>query len=59
MIKQKSMKVPILLLWLQKYEEGVEEGIKKVAINLLKLGLDKEDISKTTGLSLDEINKLA
>lgn len=40
-------------------EEGEQIGIKKVAINLLKLGLDKEDISKTTGLSIDEINKLA
>ena len=39
--------------------EGEQIGVKKVAIELLKLGLDKEDISKTTGLSIDEINKLA
>ena len=51
----------------QKYDEGEQIGlqkgeqigVKKVAINLLKLGLDKQDISKTTGLSIDEINKLA
>ena len=40
------------------YEEGIEKGIEKVAINSLENGLDKETISKITGLSLEEINKL-
>ena len=55
----------------QKYDEGEQIGLEKgekkgrleerieISINLLRAGLDKEVISKTTGLSIDEINKLA
>ena len=43
-------------------EEGREEGMaiagKKVAINLVALGMDDETISKVTGLSQEEIKKL-
>ena len=34
------------------------EGKKETAKNLLQMGLSKEDISKTAGLSLNEINVL-
>ncbi len=43
-------------------EEGREEGMaiagKKVAINLVALGMDDETISKVTGLSQEEVKKL-
>lgn len=39
-------------------EEGMAEGKKETAKNLLQMGLSKEDISKATGLSLNEINVL-
>ncbi len=38
--------------------EGMEEGIRKVAINLLRAGVEVEIISITTGLSIEEIAKL-
>ena len=43
-------------------KEGIEQGIKEgsiaVARNLLSMNMKVEDISKATGLSIDEINKL-
>ena len=43
-------------------KEGIEEGEKNKAIeiarSLINLGLDKEAISKSTGLDLGEIEKL-
>ena len=43
-------------------EEGREEGMaiagRKVAINLVALGMDDETISKVTGLSQEEVKKL-
>ncbi len=43
-------------------EEGRKEGEKNKAIeiakSLIKLGLDKESISKSTGLDLCEVEKL-
>ena len=47
-------------------EEGIKEGIEKgeknkameIAKSLINLGLDKEAISKSTGLDLGEIEKL-
>jgi predicted transposase/invertase (TIGR01784 family) len=46
----------------ESYEDGVENGKKnekkEIAINLLKLGLDIDSISKATNLSIDEINEL-
>jgi len=43
-------------------EEGREEGMaiagRKVAINLVALGMDDDTISKVTGLSQEEIKKL-
>ena len=38
--------------------EGMAEGKKETAKNLLQMGLSKEDISKTAGLSLNAINVL-
>ena len=35
------------------------KGKRAVAINLLKMGLSPEDISKATELSLEEINTLS
>ncbi|MEK4699305.1 hypothetical protein MKX47_06875 [Solibacillus sp. FSL R7-0668] len=39
-------------------EEGFEEGVLKVAKELLPLHLDLETITKATGLSIEEIEKL-
>ena len=38
--------------------EAKEEGISQVAKNLLSMNMPLGDISKATGLSLEEINKL-
>ena len=38
--------------------EGRAEGIKEIALNMLKEGLDIEFISKITGLSNDEIQQI-
>ena len=39
-------------------QEGIENGVKKVALGMLKLNLDMEIIQKSTGLSLEEIERL-
>lgn len=39
-------------------EEGEAKANQKVAVNLLAMGLDSNDISKATGLSIAEIEKL-
>ncbi len=39
-------------------EEGREEGIAKVALNLLQMGQPIEDVSKATGLTLKALEKL-
>ena len=38
--------------------QGMEEGIKQTAINMLKQNLDNSLISSVTGLSTDEVLKL-
>jgi predicted transposase/invertase (TIGR01784 family) len=38
--------------------EGIEKGVKKVAINALKRGLILEEIAAITGLTISEIKKL-
>ena len=42
----------------QGYTSGINDGIKKTAKNLLSMNMPIEDISKATGLSIEEINKL-
>jgi predicted transposase/invertase (TIGR01784 family) len=48
--------------WGRNFEEGErkgrEEGIKKVAINMLLKKLDEKIVSESTGLSVQEIQKL-
>lgn len=39
-------------------QKGMEKGIKATAKNLISMGLDKEAISKATGLSIEEIDEL-
>ena len=39
-------------------KEGIKEGKKEIAENLLKEGVDIKIISSSTGLSIDDINKL-
>ena len=39
-------------------KEGLEEGKQKIALKMLKLGLDKKQIAEITGLSIIEIKKL-
>ena len=38
--------------------EGISQGVKQTAKNLLSMNMTLEDISKATGLSVEEINKL-
>ena len=38
--------------------EGLEEGKKIIAKNLLKDGISIEVVSRNTGLSIEELNKL-
>ena len=40
-------------------EKGVEKGIEQTALNMLKAGISVEIISKTTGLTEDEISLLS
>jgi predicted transposase/invertase (TIGR01784 family) len=40
-------------------KKGIEEGIEKTALNMLKLGSDREFVCKVTGLSAEEVNQLA
>ena len=42
----------------KRYKDGVEEVSKKNAKNAIGLGLDNETISKITGLSVEEIEKI-
>ena len=42
----------------QGYTSGINDGIKQTAKNLLSMNMPIEDISKATGLSIEEINKL-
>ena len=39
-------------------KEGLKEGIKKTAKNMLEMKIDKEIISKVTGLTMDEIENM-
>ena len=38
--------------------KGISQGIKHTAKNLLSMNMKVEDISKATGLSIEEINNL-
>ena len=38
--------------------KGISQGIKQTATNLLSMNMSLEDISKATGLSIEEINNL-
>ena len=42
----------------QGYTSGINDGIKQTAKNLLSMNMKVEDISKATGLSIEEINNL-
>ena len=44
----------------QKYYEqkGIEEGVKKTAINLLKMGMSESIVAEGTGLTIDEVKEL-
>ncbi|MBN2737737.1 MAG: Rpn family recombination-promoting nuclease/putative transposase, partial [Spirochaetales bacterium] len=39
-------------------EKGMGQGVEKVALTMRKLGVSIEEISRFTGLSVDEINRL-
>ncbi|PMB13968.1 hypothetical protein CEN48_12215 [Fischerella thermalis CCMEE 5282] len=38
--------------------EGIQEGIQRVAVNLLKEGMSREMVSKLTGLSVEQLQQL-
>ena len=39
-------------------EQGREESVKKIAANLLKMGISDKVVVESTGLTLDEIKEL-
>ena len=39
--------------------KGISQGIKQTATNLLSMNMSLEDISKATGLSIEEINEIS
>jgi predicted transposase/invertase (TIGR01784 family) len=39
-------------------EQGKDENKKEIACNMLKLGYSKKVITKLTGLTIDQVNKL-
>lgn len=39
-------------------EKGIEKGIQQIVKNMIDMNVDIEDISKTTGLSIEEIENL-
>ena len=43
----------------QGYTSGMNDGIKQTAKNLLSMNITLEDISKATGLSIEEIKKIS
>ena len=43
----------------QGYTSGINDGIKQTAKNLLSMNMPIEDISKATGLSVEEIKKIS
>ena len=43
----------------QGYTSGINDGIKQTAKNLLSMNMPFEDISKATGLSIEEINEIS
>lgn len=38
--------------------EGIQEGIQRVAVNLLKEGMSRKMVSKLTGLSVGQLQQL-
>ena len=42
----------------QGYTSGINDGIKQTAKNLLSMNMTLEDISKATGLSIENLNEL-
>ncbi len=40
-------------------EEGISQGIEQTAKNLLSMNMPLGDISKATGLSIEEINEIS
>ena len=43
----------------QGYTSGINDGIKQTAKNLLSMNMPLEEISKATGLSIEEINEIS
>ena len=39
-------------------QEGLEQGIKTVAMNLIRTGMSLSQVSEVTGLSLEDLRKL-
>lgn len=40
------------------WEQGLQQGLIQVAVNMLKEGIDLALVAKITGLSVDKINSL-
>jgi predicted transposase/invertase (TIGR01784 family) len=57
---KKIMKESVIYqdIWDEARTKGIEEGVRRVAINLLRNGITPEDVVKYTGLSLEEVEPL-
>ncbi|GAA6617812.1 hypothetical protein NUACC26_036230 [Scytonema sp. NUACC26] len=55
-LKKEIMKESVIYqdIW----DEGIEEGVRRVAVNLLRNGIKPEDVVKFTGLTLEEVQSL-
>lgn len=40
------------------WEQGLQQGLNQVALNMLRDGIDKDRVAKLTGLSLERVNSL-
>jgi predicted transposase/invertase (TIGR01784 family) len=38
--------------------EGVQETVRRVAVNMLKMGIASEQVSAATGLTVEQVQKL-
>ncbi len=40
------------------WEQGLQQGLNQVALNMLREGIDKDQVAKLTGLSLERVKSL-
>jgi len=58
MYKTKRSYLDLLVKLKDNTKEVKSNTIREIAINMIKMGMNDEDIYKVTGLTMNEINKL-